>query len=214
MPRLALIHALTHSVAPINAEFERVWPECERMNLLDDSLSADLARSRGVLDQAMHGRFLQLAEYAVGTGAQGLLFTCSAFGPCIEDVARHHDNIPVMKPNEAMIGDAVRSGRRIALIATFGPTLQSMPPEFPADVEVLPILAEGALEALNAGDTARHDALIVQAAQRAAAQGVDVVALAQFSMARAEPLVRQAVAQPVLTTVGSAVQAMQRALRS
>lgn len=28
MPRVALIHALAHSVAPINAEFVRVWPEC------------------------------------------------------------------------------------------------------------------------------------------------------------------------------------------
>jgi Asp/Glu/hydantoin racemase len=212
MSRIALIHALAHSVAPVNAEFERVWPECERMNLLDDSLSADLARSGGVLDQAMHERFMQLVDYAMGTGAQGILFTCSAFGPCIEEVARRYSDVPVLKPNEAMIEDAARAGRRIALIATFGPTLQSMPPEFPSDVEVVPMLATGALDALNAGNTAEHDALIVQAAQRAVEQGVDVVALAQFSMARAERLVRQAVSQPVLTTVGSAVQAMHRRL--
>lgn len=214
MPRVALIHALAHSVAPINAEFARVWPECERMNLLDDSLSADLARAGGVLDQTMQTRFLQLADYALGTGAQGILFTCSAFGMCIDAVARRHSEVPVLKPNEAMIEDAVRTGRRIALIATFGPTLQSMPPEFPSHVELVPMLAEGALDALNTGDAVRHDALIVDAAIRATEHGVDAVALAQFSMARAEPLVRQAVAQPVLTTVGSAVQAMRRALHA
>ena len=43
--RIALIHALSHSVAPINEEMERAWPEALRMNLQDDSLSADLARS-------------------------------------------------------------------------------------------------------------------------------------------------------------------------
>jgi Asp/Glu/hydantoin racemase len=213
MPRVALIHALAHSVAPVNAEFEHVWPECVRMNLLDDSLSADLARA-GSLDPAMHARFLQLADYAVGAGAEGLLFTCSAFGSCIDEVARRHPDVPVLKPNEAMIEDASRIGRRIALIATFEPTLQSMPAEFPSHSELLPMLAAGALDALDAGDPARHDALIVQAAQRAIAQGVEVIALAQFSMARAEPLVRQAVDIPVLTTVGSAVRAMHRALVS
>lgn len=42
--RLALIHALVHSPGPINAVLAREWPQAERMNLLDDSLSADLAR--------------------------------------------------------------------------------------------------------------------------------------------------------------------------
>ena len=106
MTRIALIHALSHSVAPINDAFARDWPEARRMNLLDDSLSADLARngSKG-LDGAMHERFQRLAQYAVDTGAQGILFTCSAFGPCIEAVARRHADIPVLKPNEAMVAE-------------------------------------------------------------------------------------------------------------
>jgi hypothetical protein len=45
MTRIALIHALANSVAPINEELARAWPACERMNLLDDSLSSDLARN-------------------------------------------------------------------------------------------------------------------------------------------------------------------------
>lgn len=211
MPRVALIHALTHSMAPINQEMEHQWPECQRMNLLDDSLSADLARSPNGLDSAMQERFFALADYAISTGAGGLLFTCSAFGPCIEAVARRC-NVPVLKPNEAMISEAVQAGRRIGLIATFAPTLQSMPAEFPSSVEVLPVLAEGALDALNVGDLELHDELIMRAAQSAAAQGADVIALAQFSMARAEMLVRGAMTQPVITTVGSAVRAMRLAL--
>ena len=46
MTRVALIHALSHSVAPINEAFARDWPEALRMNLLDDSLSADLEIGR------------------------------------------------------------------------------------------------------------------------------------------------------------------------
>ena len=129
MPRIALIHALAHSVAPINAAFARDWPEATRMNLLDDSLSADLARSGAGLDAAMHERFQRLARYAVDSGAHGLLFTCSAFGPCIEAVAQRHAGIPVLKPNEAMLDEAAalrqQGGCLLGLIASFAPTLRS-----------------------------------------------------------------------------------------
>ena len=107
-PRIALIHALAHSIAPVNAELDRAWPDCVRMNLLDDSLSADLAASANGLDDAMTARFMALAGYAIGTGVRGILFTCSAFGPCIDAVARRWPAIPVLKPNEAMIADAAR----------------------------------------------------------------------------------------------------------
>ena len=132
MPRLALIHALAHSVEPINTALTRDWPQAVRMNLLDDSLSADLATA-GALDERMTRRFMALADYAVDTGADAILFTCSAFGPCIDAVARRHAGIPVLKPNEAMIDEAVAraAGGAIGLVASFGPTLQSMPAEFP-----------------------------------------------------------------------------------
>ena len=96
------------------------------MNLLDDSLSADLARDGGLTD-AMTERFLGLGRYAAGTGSDAILFTCSAFGPCIEAVARAHAPMPVLKPNEAMIEQAAARGRKIGLLSTFPPTLASMP---------------------------------------------------------------------------------------
>ena len=97
-------------MVPINSAFERLWPDATRQNLLDDSLSADLAVNGGVLDEAMHKRFTTLADYAVINGAQAILFTCSAFASCIERVARQHASIPVLKPNEAMIAEAVATG--------------------------------------------------------------------------------------------------------
>lgn len=207
--RLALIHALRHSPPPIEAALARLWPEAQPMNLLDDSLSADLARD-GALTPDMTERFQALADYAVGTGARGILFTCSAFGPCIEAVAARHAALPVLKPNEAMIEEAATTGRRIGLLATFAPTLDSMPPEFPPGLEVVPCLAEGALAALDAGDTAAHDRLAAEAARSLA--GCDAIALAQFSLARAAPAVAAATGLPVLTTPDSAVRKLRRLL--
>src|ERR1700675_257169 len=124
--RITLVHALKHSIAPIEASFGRLWPDANLMNLLDDSLSADVARE-GRLTVAMTERFLLLGRYAALTGADAILFTCSAFGPCIEAVARQQAPMPALKPNEAMIEQAVARGDRIGLLSTFAPTLASMP---------------------------------------------------------------------------------------
>ncbi|MEJ8810152.1 aspartate/glutamate racemase family protein [Variovorax ureilyticus] len=207
MTRIVLIHALSHSIAPINSAFERDWPEAVRMNLLDDSLSADLVRV-GRLDEAMHERFQRLAQYAVDTGASGILFTCSAFGPCIEAVARRHAGIPVLKPNEAMVAEAAQGTGRLGLIATFQPTLDTMPSEFPASVELVTALAAGALEALNRGDAQQHDALVAAQARALKERGCARIALAQFSMARARGACEDASGLPVMTTVDSAVRAL------
>src|SRR3954449_4707218 len=162
--RITLVHALKHSIVPIESSFAKLWPEARLMNLMDDSLSADLARDGGLSD-AMTERFLGLGRYAVGTGSDAILFTCSAFGPCIEAVARAHAPMPVLKPNEAMIEQATAQGRRVGLLATFAPTLASMPPEFPGSVEVVPKLAAGALAALDRGEREAHDRLVAEAAR-------------------------------------------------
>lgn len=200
--RVALIHALKHSIVPIEASFARLWPDASLMNLLDDSLSADLARD-GRLTEAMTGRFLSIGRYAASTGADAILFTCSAFGPCIEAVAREHSTMPVLKPNQAMIEQAVTRGRRIGLLSTFPPTLVSMPGEFPSSVEVVPKLAAGALAALDRDDRAEHDRLVVEASRDM--RDCDLIALAQYSMAPAAALVADATGRPVLTTPDSAV---------
>jgi Asp/Glu/hydantoin racemase len=208
--RVALIHALRHSPPPVEAAFRAEWPEARLMNLLDDSLSADLARE-GRLTAAMTARFRALARYAVGTGAEGILFTCSAFGPPIEAVAKDLAPLPVLKPNEAAIEEAVAAGRRVGLLATFPGTLASMPPEFPGDVEVVPCLAQGAMAALDAGDLAAHDRLAAEAA-KALVGRCDVILLGQFSLARAAPMVAAATGLPVVTTPASAVRRLKSLL--
>src|SRR5437868_15074672 len=115
--RIALIHATPLSIEPINAAFAQLWPQAERMHLLDDSLSRDRQRD-GELTPAMTTRFITLGTYAKDTGADAILFTCSAFGPAIEAAGRAV-GIPTLKPNEAMFEPALGGGRKAALVATF-----------------------------------------------------------------------------------------------
>ena len=114
----------------------------------------------------------------------------------------------MLKPNEAMIEEASRPpaplpGRAPAAHRPAG----DLPAHarvhaagIPAEVEVVPKLAEGALAALDAGDVATHDRLAAEAARDL--RDCDVIALAQFSLARAAPAVEAATGRPVLHHAG------------
>ena len=214
--KIALIHATPLSIDPINSAFRALWPEARATNLLDDSLSQDVAAS-GSLTPAMHARFCALAGYVASGGADAILFTCSAFGPCIE-TARRTVSVPTLKPNEAMIDAALATGGRIALVATFPPTIASMKAEFEeaarhrgARLDLTTHEVRGnAMAALEAGDTERHDRLIAETVQ--AAGLADVVVLAQFSMARAAPRVAEVTKAKVLTSPTSAIARLRQLL--
>lgn len=215
-PRIGLIHALEESVFPVHAAFRAEWPEAYAFDLLDTSLAVDRAH-RGVLDAAIMDRFEALAHYAATADgfagrAQGILFTCSAFGPAIDAVKRLLP-IPVLRPNEAAFSEALALGDEIGLVVSFSPSLDSLREEMEVmaaaagrKIRVRAVLAENALAALKAGDGARHDALIVQAAL--SLDAVDVLVLGQFSMARAADCVRANARPPVLTTPNCAVRAL------
>lgn len=210
--RVALIHATKLAIQPIEDAFIQLWPAAERMNLLEDSLSVDLARS-GELTPELTRRFVALAQYAKEAGAAGILFTCSAFGPAIE-VAGTAVGIPSLKPNEAMFIEALECGRKIGLMTTFGPAAVSMQAELlelavarNKSIEVRSVCRPEAIAALQAGDMAAHDRLVVEAA--CSLNDCDVVMLGQFSMARACAAVQECMAIPVLTSPDCAVRMLQ-----
>ena len=117
-PRICLIHAVRVAIDPVAEAFARLWPEAELMNLLDDSLSVD-RQLDGELTPKITERFQTLARYAADVGVNGILFTCSAFGPAIEAVKKKFAPLPVLKPNEAMFEEALKSGARLGLLASF-----------------------------------------------------------------------------------------------
>ena len=68
------------------------------------------------------------------------------------------------------------------------------------------------MQALNGGDPAAHDVAVADAARRLQGRGVDVIALAQFSMARAADAVVAATGLSVFTTPDSAIRLLQARL--
>ncbi|MGJ3699546.1 aspartate/glutamate racemase family protein [Variovorax sp. AFSI2.2] len=213
-PRISLIHATPLAMAPVHEAFERLWPQAQRANLLDDALSADLSAA-GELGEALVTRFVQLAQYSERAGARAILFTCSAFGPAI-DAAAASVAVPTHKPNYAMFLEAISTTPaagvlRIGLLSTFEPSVASMSDELlelarakDVAIELKTAFVPDAMSLLAQGDGAAHDRLI--ASRAADLRACDVVMLGQFSMARAQRLVHAALGKPVLTSPDSAVR--------
>ena len=212
--RISCIHALTQSIGPVTKAFAELWPEAETAHIMDDKLSVDRERA-GSLTPEIAERISQLARYAMRSKANGILYTCSAFGEAIEAVARW-SSIPVLKPNEAMFDEALDRGGEIAMLLTFQPSVASMEEEFRAqrvartqrgvqakEANLKTMCVPEAMAALQRGDAATHNRLLAEAAKSIKA---DLLMLGQFSMAPAREEVHASAHCPVLTSPDSAVR--------
>src|SRR5262249_14123043 len=120
-PRIALIHAMQLAVEPVGDAFRQLWAQARVTHLLEDSLAPDLAAAK-TITPAIVDRIVALARYCERCGADAVLYTCSAFGAAIDE-AKRSTGIPVLKPNEAMLEEALAAGSRVAVLATFEPTI-------------------------------------------------------------------------------------------
>lgn len=206
--------ALLHTVASLPATFAALLPDevgpVDAVHLVDESLLRDTV-ARGMLP-GTRSRVTAYAKFAEQSGAQALLVTCSSIGEAAEH-ARAEVGIPIYRVDEPMAEQAVATGSRIGVLATLsatcGPTgnlLRRKADARGSGYELRQSVCEGAFEALRAGDTDRHDRIVADELRRMAAR-VDVVVLAQASMARvADALPPGDLPVPVLRSPRSGVR--------
>ncbi len=191
---------LVHTVSPLLSVFNKLGtellPGVQFMHVLDEPL-LERVRQRGHLALEDSEQLHTHVATAEQVGARAVLVTCSTISPCVDDV-RPRVGIPVVKIDEAMIAEAVAKGDKIGLVATAASTLeptrqllQAQADRQGKQIETELVLVENALSALLRGDNASHDSLVKQAVLELA-QGVDVVVLAQASMARVLEVIPEA----------------------
>lgn len=188
MQTLALIHT-SATLVPVFAQLCREkLPGVATFNIVDDSLVRAIG-AKGALTPDIARRVASYIASAESGGADQILVTCSSIGPAVE-AAAPFAGVPVLRVDQPMIDRAVQEGRRIGVVATLPTTLhpttdllRRRAARAGKVIELTSRLCEGAFEALMAGDAPRHDALVA-AALRDLAATVDVILLAQASMAR------------------------------
>jgi len=186
--QLGLIHT-SATLVPIFEQLCRAkLPGVDLFNIADDSLIKDVIR-RGELTPITARRVVQHVASAEAAGADYILVTCSSIGRAVETAAGLV-TVPVLRVDQPMADRAVEMGRKIGVIATLPTTLeptadliQRRAQRAGKRTELTSRLCEGAFDALMGGDAATHDAMVA-AALEALAEQVEVIVLAQASMAR------------------------------
>ena len=158
------------------------------INFVDDSILPLLAQNGGDVG-AVEERLVAYARFARQSGADVILEACSSVGELVVPM-REQVAIPVVRIDEAMAESAVQRATRIGVAATLQttlrPTLALLRAKAQAaggEVELTPLLVSEAYQKLLAGDREGHDSTLA-AALMMLASSVDVVVLAQASMAR------------------------------
>ncbi|MEV4666368.1 aspartate/glutamate racemase family protein [Microbacterium sp. LWO12-1.2] len=214
-PRIALISAVTAAIAPARSALDELYPEAQVWNILDDRLLSD-ADDRGGLDDALRARMVRLIDHALAEGADGVLLTCSLYGPVASDVRR---DAPVLAPDEAAFQEIATAGYgAVLVVASFEGArddsverLEATLREAGSATAVTGIAVPAAMAATKAQDPHALLAALAEACAPYATQ-VDAVFLAQYSLAPAAHDLAQTLGIPVLSGPASSAVALRRLL--
>ena len=185
---LGLVHT-SATLVPVFAELcSKYLPNVKTFNIVDDSL-IKITIACGELTPATSRRVVNYAGSAQEAGADFILFTCSSIGPAVEAAAML-TKVPVLRVDQPMADQAVQLGKRIGVIATLPTTLEPTSDlvkrraaTAAKQIVLISKLCKGAFEALMSGDAVTHDKIVGDALKELSKE-VDVIVLAQASMAR------------------------------
>ncbi|MGH9940747.1 MAG: aspartate/glutamate racemase family protein [Pyrinomonadaceae bacterium] len=216
---IALIHTSPAAIAPLMRFYTEAAPELEITNLLDDGLLRLLAAKEHA---TVEERLAEMLTVAARTYEAELgMVTCSSVTKEIVDRLAPRFALPVLKIDYPMAREAVGAGRRrIGVAATFAPTIvptsrliSEAAEAAGAAVEIIQEVVPDAYDALLSGDERAHDELLCAGIERLAAKRVDVIVLAQISMARVLPRLEGKIAVPVLSSLHTSLSAIRGALQ-
>ena len=208
---LGLIHT-SATLVPVFADLcNKYLPGVKTFNIVDDSLIKNTIAC-GELTPATSRRVVNYAGSAQEAGADFILFTCSSIGPAVE-MAASLTKVPVLRVDQPMADKAVQMGGKIGVIATLSTTLEPTTDLVKRraaaagkKIEIVSRLCEGAFDALMSGDAATHDKLVAGALKDLSKE-VDVIVLAQASMARVvDSLDNSEKSVPILASPALAIQ--------
>lgn len=214
--RIALINAVPAAITPAREALEVELPGVDVWSILDDRLLQD-ANTAGALTEPLRERMRRLIQHAVTEGADGILLTCSMYGP----VANEFDGagIPVRAADDAAF-DAVAAlptGTRVAVVsgqpAPLLDTIDRLQTHLEvrgAHVELVPVVADGAPEAAAAGNVDQLAAVITSALGEI--DPVVAIFLAQYSLAPASTALATATGLDVITGPGRAAASIRSSI--
>jgi Asp/Glu/hydantoin racemase len=214
---VALVHAVIPAMPPMRETLARELPDVRVLNLLDEGLLSEVERRGGLTPECVD-RLATQVGLAVEAGASAVLLTCTAYSPVVQQVQARFPQTPVLAVDQVMVDQAVAQATRIGVLATVPAGLEQQrellmraAEQAGKQIEIVPSLHPEAMAALQRGDGETHDQLLLAALPDLARQ-VDLVLLAQASMARLASRLPSDLPVPVLTSPDLAVERLREVL--
>jgi len=211
-PLLALVSAVPAAIPPTRAAFDAHFPEAELWNIVDDRLLQDADIDGGVSDR-LAARMTRLIQHAVIEGADGILLTCSMYGPVAHAVSDTM-NVPVLGPDDAVFAATAEGGYRDVVVVSsatepLADSMKRIRAALPESVGLRGVVTDRAAAAARAGDTNMVGAHIIRAVEESGARP-DAIVLGQYSLAPASSAIQDALGMPVLAGPQFAVKELRR----
>jgi Asp/Glu/hydantoin racemase len=210
VPTIGFIHTADVHVATFQGLVAANSPGLSCVEVVDAELFAE-ARAEGLSD-VVRGRLSARLREVAGQGADVIICTCSTLGAAAESLSPV-GGVPVIRVDRPMAEEAVAAGGRVALVAalasTSGPTrelLEEAAAAASVQVQLVDAPCFEAWELFERGDVTGYLERVADHV-RGLGQGnhVDVVVLAQASMAPVATMVASEVDLPVLSSPRLAV---------
>jgi len=215
--KLSIIHTSFVSVESLTALCAEILPGTQLGHIVDDTLLPEVVAANGITPGVIN-RIAAYAKQAEAWGADAILNQCSSVGEAAE-LAASSLKVPYVRIDTPMAEEAVRLGKRIAVVATVASTMKPSTSIVHAaasragrQVEVMPVLVDGALEVLmKYKDRAKHNQMVRDRIEKVAAE-VDVIVLAQGSMIVLLPELEH-IPKPVLSSPRLGIERMRDLLQ-
>ena len=187
------------------------------MNYQDPSILAEV-RENGYVTAGAAARLVSLFMQAVSDGADAILNCCSSVGEvadAVQDLARY-TGIPIVRIDEEMCREAVRTGSRVGVLATLATTLvptKNTILRAAREMNRRVVLADGLIDGAFGIDQDTFKKMLCDKAMELQDE-TDVILLAQGSMAYAEDAIRDKTGKPVLSSPRFGAAALKEALKA
>ena len=189
--------------------------EVDIFSLKDGTIISDVGKA-GYVTTAPAARLVKMFMTAAEEGCDAILNLCSSVGEvadAAQDIAKYI-GVPIVRIDEEMCREAVRRGSKIGVMATLPTTLnptkgtiERVAREMNKPVELVDCLVEGAFGL----DQNQFKVRLTESAAKII-DDVDIVVLAQGSMAYAEPHLVETFGKPFLGSPRFGAKELKKAL--
>lgn len=205
MALVGLVHTTRLVIESLHSIIAEQCPGNEISHVMDEGILRRLSTLGSITPEIIQW-LSDMVRSVETSGAKLAVVSCSSLSPCVNEV-RRQVKIPVLKVDEPMIEHALKHAGNIGLVMT-NPTTEApstllfneVAERLESSASLQTRLCPNAFSRLNQGDIEGHDTEVINTV-KTLLDDVEVVMLAQISIARVRTQMEPSISRRVLSSL-------------